>query len=151
MNSKHTIAALPLALATLALPVASFAAANDWAGPYIGAHLGSGQQNSTTVDFSGGGSSDSFDMTGLLGGVQAGYNWTAGGVVVGVEGTASAADISGDGNCPNTAYQCGAKMDELYTIQGRVGLPLDSVLLYASLGGASSHIKATREGPQNFS
>ncbi len=151
MNAKHTIAAIPMALASLILPAAAFAAASDWAGPYIGAHLGTGEDNSVKMDISGGGASDSFDMTGPLGGVQGGINWAAGGMVVGVGITAAAADISGDGNCPNPAYQCGAKMEHLYTLQGRIGIPLNNFLLYASAGGASSKIEATVKGPQNFS
>ncbi|HEY0634702.1 MAG TPA: outer membrane beta-barrel protein [Gammaproteobacteria bacterium] len=152
MNTKNTIAAIPLALITsLALPATASAASSDWAGPYIGAHLGSGQENSVNFDVAGGGTSESFDMTGILGGVQGGINWAAGGMVVGFEVSASAADVSGDGNCPNPAYQCGAKLDQLYTIQGKVGIPLNNVLLYASAGGASSHIEATVTGPERFS
>jgi len=145
MNLKRIIAAAPLALITgLCMPLAAFAESGDWAGPYIGAHVGYGQDKSVTLDFAGGGSSDSFDMTGALGGIQGGYNWAVGKIVLGVEAAASAADISGDAACPNPAQSCKATMDQLYTIQGRVGLPLNNFLLYASAGNASAQIEAKK-------
>ncbi|HEY0722161.1 MAG TPA: outer membrane beta-barrel protein [Gammaproteobacteria bacterium] len=142
MNIKHTIAAVPLAVAGLALPLASFAAASDWMGPYIGAHASYLQDNNVKMD-SGGSSSNSFDMTGALGGVQGGYNWASGGMVLGIQASASVGDVNGDTECaPGAGVQCGAKMDQLYTITGKVGVPLNNFLLYASLGGASAQIEA---------
>src|SRR3954469_21077669 len=51
--------------------------AYSWAGPYLGANLGYGWG---TVD------NNLAKPSGLLGGVQAGYNWQSGPLVYGVEG-----------------------------------------------------------------
>src|SRR5215475_5472476 len=70
------------------LPVAS------WTGFYIGGNIGAGRLN-TTFNFlteagvcgDGGGSSCSTNASGVIGGVQAGYNWqTSANTVFGVEG-----------------------------------------------------------------
>jgi len=143
MKRTFTKASLAL-IAALVLPMAAFASPADWAGPYIGLHAGYAQDNSVSLDFAGGGSSNSFDMTGALGGIQGGYNWAAGPTVLGIEGVASAADVNGDAACPNPAQTCKATMDQMYSIQGHVGFPINNFLLYASLGGASAQIEAKR-------
>ncbi len=144
MNTKRIIAAVPLAFITcLGLPLSAQAASGDWAGPYVGLHGGYAQDKSVTLDFAGKGSSESFDMTGGLGGVQAGFNWAVGNTVLGVEAVASGGDVSGDGPCPSAiGGSCKAKLDQLFTIKGRVGVPLNNFLLYADIGAASGQIKA---------
>lgn len=143
MRFQRIFTTVPLALiAALAIPMTVSAAPADWAGPYIGLHAGYAQDKSVSLDFAGGGSSSSFDMTGAFGGIQGGYNWAVGPTVLGVEGVASAADVNGDAACPNPAQTCKATMDQIYSIQGRVGFPINKFLLYASLGGASAKIEA---------
>jgi len=138
MNTKRIIYA-PLALvAALGMPLTALAASSDWAGPYVGINGGYAQDKNVTI-----GTSNSFDVTGGFGGVQAGYNWAAGSVVVGLQADANAADIKGDGTC-GVGVSCSTKMDQLYKIQGRVGLPLNNFLLYLSAGGASGQIEAKR-------
>lgn len=146
MNTKRIIAAVPLVL-IMSLPFTAHAASNDWAGPYVGLNAGYAQDKNVTLDFPDGTSSNSFDMTGGYGGVQAGYNWAVGNMVLGLQADAAAADISGDGGCPGALSSCKAKMDQLYKIQGRVGFPINNFLLYASLGGASGQIEAKTVRP----
>lgn len=117
----------------------------DWAGPYIGGHAGYGLASGVEFDLGGGNTSSSFDMTGYMIGLQGGYNWAVGGVVVGVEADASYADIKGDASCPNPSFTCGAKMDQLITIRGRVGVPINMFLLYGALGFASGQVEAEVE------
>lgn len=105
----------------------------DWAGPYIGAHLGLG---SGTVDWEFTGDPDSgeeYDVDGWLAGVQAGYNWQLdGGFVLGVEGDLSWADINGyDENFGDEVYR---SIDWTGSIRGRAGIAFDSILLYGTAG-----------------
>lgn len=122
------------------------AGANDWAGAYIGGHLGYGTNNGVELDY-GNNPSDSFDMKGYLIGLQGGYNWAIGPVVVGVEGSASYADVNGEAPCPNPTWICAATMDQLITVSGKVGMPINNFLLYGSLGLASGQVEAMTIDP----
>jgi outer membrane immunogenic protein len=140
----------------------------SWAGPYLGLNLGySAGKSKTDATFSDAtsgaplfvtGSSDS--LRGVIGGVQAGYNWQAGNWVAGLE-----ADIqkSGQGAAPN--YVCpgavcnptvgfdapvtasfvqGHNLDWFGTVRGRFGTTITpDVMAYATGGLAVGAIRTT--------
>jgi outer membrane immunogenic protein len=146
--NMYRFLALPLALtASSLIPVVAHADAADWAGTYIGLHAGYAMNNDIELEPAGGTASDSFDMTGYVAGGQIGYNWAPGGMVLGVEADAAAADVNGDAPCANPAASCGAKMDQLFSIQGHAGIPLNKFLLYGSAGVAYAQLKATVKSP----
>jgi iron complex outermembrane receptor protein len=139
----------------------------SWAGPYLGVNLGySAGKSKTDAVFSDAtlgtplfatGSSDS--LKGLIGGVQAGYNWQAGNWVAGLEGDIQ---ISGQGATPT--YVCpaavcnptvvdfdapvtanfvqGHKLDSFGTLRGRLGTTITpDVMAYATGGLAVGSIR----------
>jgi outer membrane immunogenic protein len=105
--------------------------ANSWVGPYIGGNLGYGWGNATN---------SATRPDGVLGGLQAGYNWQSGALVFGVEGDLqlSAAD----------ATFAGWKFSNPWfgTARGRVGFAFNNVLLYGTGGLAFGSIKAETFG-----
>ena len=84
-------------------------AVSDWTGFYIGGNVGySWGRSSTTQSFSDavsgtvlGAASTKFDLNGVIGGGQAGYNWQKDNWVFGLEG-----DIQGSGEKGNTNAVC---------------------------------------------
>jgi iron complex outermembrane recepter protein len=139
----------------------------SWAGPYLGLNVGySAGTSKTDAVFSdatlgaplfAAGSSDS--LKGLIGGVQAGYNWQAGNWVVGLEG-----DIQMSGQGATPSYVCpgavcnptiadfdapatanfvqGHKLDSFGTLRGRLGATITpDVIAYATGGLAVGSIR----------
>ena len=137
-------------------PMAPAAAPYSWTGFYVGAHIGgglSGNQWSDPLRGSGQIDQGSHNATGLLGGLQAGYNWQMGHLVLGVEGQYSFADLNGDHDnasaasitdSASSALATGAdrfstKIKGIATIAGRVGFAsdaMDRTLFYAKGGAA---------------
>jgi iron complex outermembrane recepter protein len=141
----------------------------SWAGPYLGLNIGySAGKSKTDAVFSDAaagtplfatGSAD--NLNGLIGGVQAGYNWQAGNWVVGIE-----ADIQMSGQGATPTYTCpgavcnpsiadfeapvtasfiqGPKLDSFGTLRGRVGATITpDVIAYATGGLAVGSIRTT--------
>lgn len=101
--------------------------ANSWIGPYIGGNLGYGWG-----DVSNNGAKPS----GVLGGLQAGYNWQNGAWVAGIEADLqlnSADDTFAPWKFSNPWFG---------TVRGRVGYAFNSVLLYGTGGLAFGALKA---------
>ncbi len=91
----------------------------DWIGPYIGLNLG--YQWGAASNAPG-------DLNGAMGGLQGGYNWQLGQFVVGAE-----TDLQGsDADERFAAWRLANPW--FGTLRGRVGYPLDSVMLYATFG-----------------
>lgn len=127
-------------------------AAADWSGPYAGVLGGLGASNSTfSIDPAGGGPTlATIDVTGngWIGGVRAGYDFDASGMVLGVMadlsatnvGAAVSATLGGGGGTLNAS----SKLDWVGTVQGKLGLPVsDSLLIYAHGGFAYGHTSQT--------
>jgi outer membrane immunogenic protein len=127
----------------------------NWSGFYVGAHLGGGLANMQWTDPDPTiGDLGSHNATGPLGGIQGGYNWQMGRLVLGVEGQYSFANLKGDHENTNPfafdngvgLIQTGAvvrrfftKVDDIATIAGRIGFasdPIDRTLFYAKGGAA---------------
>ncbi|HEX7790948.1 MAG TPA: outer membrane protein [Afipia sp.] len=100
--------------------------ANSWAGPYVGGNLGYGWGDTTNNPTS---------PSGVLGGIQAGYNWQSGALVFGVEGDLqlnSADDTFAPWKFSNPWFG---------TARGRVGYAFNNILLYGTGGLAFGGLK----------
>ena len=75
------------------------AVANAWSGPYVGVNLGGAWQSAPSWTYFNPNNGFSFSLTspgnwGVLGGVQGGYNWQSGALILGVEGDVSRTSLS---------------------------------------------------------
>jgi outer membrane immunogenic protein len=105
--------------------------ANSWIGPYIGGNLGYGWG-----DVSNSGAKPS----GVLGGVQVGYNWQNGAWVAGIEGDLqlnAADDTFAPWKFSNPWFG---------TVRGRAGYAFNNVLLYGTGGFAFGSLRSERGG-----
>jgi outer membrane immunogenic protein len=127
----------------------------SWAGFYVGANVGfaSARTNianpNDTFFFPAGSSFDS-NETGVIGGLQAGYNWQFNSVVVGLEGDISAAALNrttSPGAIAPTADTFNGNMTALGTVRGRIGWAFDRVLVYGTGGVAFANLKDQYSSP----
>lgn len=135
-------AALPLAAQAADIEMA--APPHDWTGLYFGVHAGYGEADVNGLFDNNDGLGDfvlnnsgyfNLDTNGMLGGVQAGYNWQNGNLVLGLEGDASLVDwkkslTNGDNETVST------DTDFLATLRLRAGFAMDTLLIYGTAGGA---------------
>jgi outer membrane immunogenic protein len=122
----------------------------NWNGFYLGGHFGGGAL-SDTVTFVGTLNSTNFPAgtvakepaSGVLGGVQAGYNWQFANWLVGVEGdfsfTSFGGSVSGGDNIvslvdSNFVAHPSPRVNDLATITGRFGYTFGRVLLFGKAG-----------------
>ena len=122
----------------------------DWTGLYVGAHVGYGWGN-WDVDLSGSsgaihyndhfvpsrGSLDSGD--GWLGGLQAGYNYQTGSLVLGLEADVSWTGMDASGRfttvAPNfTTWDIDSELNVFGTVRTRLGFTTGSLLIYGTGG-----------------
>jgi outer membrane immunogenic protein len=110
-------------------------ASYDWTGFYLGAHAGYG--TGTIQDVNNPGAAKQ-SPEGGFGGLQAGYNYQLGRVVVGVEADASFGDISKSWGGANQFDPYYGKDGENYfgTVRGRIGYAFDRFLPYFTGGFA---------------
>ncbi len=115
------------------------AAGFDWTGAYIGVHLGYGEPSFDGVFDTGEGDSeditfaDDIDTDGLLGGIQGGYNYQMGSIVLGIEADLTFTDYSGSTvDVQNDVVE--ARVDYLASLRARAGFALDTLLIYATGG-----------------
>jgi len=110
-----------------------------WSGCYIGAHIGGGWGEKVwtdpalaNIEFS------RHDVDGVLGGTQVGCDMQTGMVVLGVEGSASWADLKGSSidTLSGGTLRDHSRVDFIGTLTGRVGLAFDRSLLYVKGGAA---------------
>jgi outer membrane immunogenic protein len=150
----------PYAAVYKAAPAAP-AALSSWTGPYVGAHVGWGRQRTSVDDpfgpVSSGGTGFEFSTApirdfnpqGVLGGIQAGWNYQIGHLVTGGELSFSSADVKGSrsdtqSNLIGTATTITRtrtwfdKMNWLATATARVGYAEDAWLIYTKGGLAVS-------------
>jgi outer membrane immunogenic protein len=140
-----------------ALPYAVY----NWAGFYVGGHLGGSSTSeiwtntANTTLFGDLGPQQGFSQrgTGVFGGGQVGYNWQASNYVFGLEGTISAMD--NHGSLLNTVFGL-AKDDQfswrtnwMATVTGRTGFAVKNNLFYVKAGyaGVNSHLSVVDAVP----
>jgi outer membrane immunogenic protein len=103
-----------------------------FAGWWIGGTLGGATAN---FDFSQTGAD--IGASGMLGGVTGGWNWQNGPVVVGLEGDALAAGISGSERFNSSANVAQPDIDAMLNLRVRAGVTVvPQVLLFVTAGGA---------------
>ena len=129
--------------------------AYNWTGFYLGGNAGGhwSKDDVTTSSFGGVDalSSTSLGPSGFIAGVQTGYNWQVGNVVLGIEldgnwlgGTASRTFSNfGAPFNPADAIIQNAKAEFLTTVRPRAGVAFDRVFLYVTGGLAFGTIKTT--------
>jgi outer membrane immunogenic protein len=103
-------------------PPAEPPAVYDWTGFYAGLHGGFGFGTTDMSVTDGGGFSTDFDLTGWLGGAQAGYNYQSGSWLIGVEGDIALTGI--DGSYSDTAAfdeRATTEVNWLATARARAG------------------------------
>ncbi|MES2751761.1 MAG: outer membrane protein [Pseudomonadota bacterium] len=105
--------------------------ANSWIGPYIGGNIGYGWGDVTNSAVS---------PSGVLGGLQAGYNWQSGPLVLGIEGDLQI-------NSANDRFAAWKFSNPWFgTARGRVGYAFNNILLYGTGGLAFGQLKAETFG-----
>lgn len=122
---------------TFALAATSAVAAPyEFAGFYAGGHAGYIAPQAE-VD------SDGVSGQGLMGGLQAGYNFVDGGLMYGVETDVSLSNAKPDGGCDYIGGSCEFNVRRMATLRGRVGFAADDFLLFATGGVAATRYKMT--------
>ena len=129
--------------------------AYTWNGCYVGASAGTSSGNSQHFRSSDGAPiTESFDLSGFIGGGQLGCNWQWGAWVFGIEGDGSAVNKSGQGfelqpiPRPNTLWISETQERWFVTARGRLGLTNfwwfgDKTMVYVTGGGAWAKIDAS--------
>lgn len=149
-GSIANAADIPLKARPMAAPVYS------WTGFYAGGNVGYGWGTSSIGSavtpaagpvFDTG--SDRTNVNGVIGGLQAGYNWQTGALVLGLETDIQISGQNGSGTaaCPFAA--CGAggtlshseKLSWFGTTRGRVGWAFDRWMVYGTGGAAYGEVK----------
>jgi outer membrane immunogenic protein len=120
-----------------------------WNGCYVGASAGTLSGNSQHFDGAGVPITNSFDLSGFIGGGQLGCNWQWGAWVFGIEGDGSAVNKSGQGiELARTTWISETQERWFVTARGRLGLTNfwwfgDRTLVYVTGGGAWAKIDAS--------
>jgi outer membrane immunogenic protein len=128
-------------------------AAYNWTGWYVGGHIGGGWSGIDITNVNGNapfpaGTQNSTNQSGVLGGIQAGFNYQMNSNwVVGVEGDYSWASLKGDdtrfsvvpGFTASRLNSTHTEVDWMATVTGRVGYSVSNWLLYAKGGAAWAH------------
>jgi high affinity Mn2+ porin len=111
----------------------------DWTGFYIGGHTGYSRGSNSAVLWDPLPTATSGNFSGVIGGVQAGYNWRLpSGLLLGVEGDLTfpnylpSNSITALVSTPNTDFV--EQWDYVGTVRGRVGYASNHWLLYATGG-----------------
>ena len=105
--------------------------ANSWMGPYIGGNLGYGW---------GEVSNNGANPSGVLGGLQAGYNYQSGQLVLGIEGDLQL-------NAADDTFAAWKFSNPWFgTVRGRLGYAFNNVLLYGTGGLAFGTLKVESGG-----
>jgi outer membrane immunogenic protein len=157
----------PIAAPTFAadMPVKApvVAAVDNWAGFYIGAHLGRGWADNRFFEVAAGSDAASFTATDILGGGQVGFNWQSGPWILGVEADGilshlrrgvtflrrPIAVVGGCGCACDGGGGCGggARVEQLGLLSGRAGYARDNWLVYVKGGVALAHDKYVFNAP----
>ena len=143
----HKTTASALLIGAIVLTAPNFARASEptiaiapsWTGIYVGGHVGvaSGDfagifDDAGTEPFTQFGDLDTAD---ILGGVQVGYNFDLGGIVLGIEGDYSWGGLDGS-NIDGENDEQRITSDYTASIRGRFGAATDNMMVYLTAGVA---------------
>jgi outer membrane immunogenic protein len=134
--------AADLIIADVTAPVAMTEAGFDWSGFYAGLNAGytTGQANAVGAVS---GITTNVSVAGGLLGATVGFNAQMDNFVLGVEGDVAWSGASGTAVCVAApAFDCEGRLNWLGAIKGRVGVAMDSVLLFATAGLAAGGVTA---------
>lgn len=149
--SSTAVSAADLAIAPqLNTAVYSPARAFDWSGFYAGANFGYGWGEMTSTA-----TGATENLQGILGGVQAGYNYDFGGFVLGLEGDFQLSDVKYSQTVG--VNSASLAIDAFGSVRARAGLPIDRFMPFVTggLGVANGKIRTDNggvisEGNQTF-
>jgi outer membrane immunogenic protein len=136
MNLRKTFGT-PVAAALMAIlggaAAHAQASANPWSGPYLGASVGTGTAKTiwSSADF------NSFDSKGgrALGGLQGGYNFQNGSIVLGAEADYMFSSLKGTATCPGGLVTCTSDTKGLGSLRGRLGWAIAPPAMLYFTGG----------------
>ena len=116
---------------------------HDWSGAYVGAtagyQIGSVFTRNAVGDFPG-----VTDLRGLLGGVNAGYNFQNGSMVYGLEADVNWSGFSGNRICAGfPGVTCNYAIDLTASLKGRFGVSMDQLLVFGEGGLSAGHGEST--------
>lgn len=123
-------------------PVPVFVA-SSWTGFYVGANIGYAWADATLRNSAPPGPparTASVDSDGVIGGLQVGYDWQVGSLVLGVVADASLADLNGSVTFvppPGPGFTATASIDWMATIRARAGYLLTPSFLAYVHGGVA--------------
>jgi outer membrane immunogenic protein len=114
-----------------------------WSGVYVGAHAGMAFGTDTLSDAFG--HSMPIDTRGPAAGLHLGYNFPSANVIMGIEGDASWSSADGSKRYKDAQDEVRFKFvnNSLVSLRGRIGLPFQSMLVYATGGIAWTEIEFT--------
>ena len=115
----------------------------NWSGFYFGVQ--SGYQWSQIDGTYSVGTSNSIDHDSALVGTFLGYQHQFGAVVLGVEGNwlSTLRDTPGEGTCPNPAFNCTHRLNDILSVGGRLGFAAGHWMPYVTGGYASARFEFT--------
>ena len=122
-------------------PIAYAPPVYNWSGIYIGGNIGGGFADSSWPDFFGG-SNDSFNKSGFIGGAQIGANAQFNWFVVGIEGDFDWTGLQGSGS-DSFGNSINTKTEWTSTVTGRIGAAFDRLLVYGKGGVAFAEDQST--------
>jgi len=131
-------------------PVVAAVPAYNWSGLYVGLNGGGGTGESMHTDANFGVTTEKFHVGGGLVGGTAGYNFTVGRWIWGIEGDLDWAGIKGQSAAIAVAgglATYGTSLLELGTVRGRVGYAFDRFLPYLTGGLAVGDVQGSITAP----
>jgi outer membrane immunogenic protein len=147
LTASAFAADLPVRAPAYKAPVA-VATVYNWTGFYIGGHVGYGwgDVDPGTISFfdpdpEGSIAGIKYDIKGVVGGVQGGWNVQTGNIVVGVEFDFSGTGIKGSVTDTSNGYKATSKIEWLTTGRVRLGVAFDRALLFATGGIAAAEVE----------
>jgi outer membrane immunogenic protein len=113
----------------------------SWRGPYLGAHVGGAWGSTTASDAGGVNTLDDYwsaAPSGVVAGIQLGYNWQAGALLYGLEGDLGYLGLAGSATTTYVplGYDTSTSTDSDFylTLRGRLGVMINQWALYATGG-----------------
>jgi outer membrane immunogenic protein len=136
-------------------PLPVFAAiAPTWTGFYVGANVGGVWGRSDIIDTAGTyffpNGASRISRSGVIGGVQAGYNWQISNIVLGVEADVSFSSSSQSAASDQTGLPGthSSRLSALGTVRARAGLAFDRFMPYVTGGLAFADLKNSLTDPK---
>ena len=135
----------------------------NWTGPYIGANAGYGWGDTDWSDIvvpsnagqNLSGTFSSSNFSGIVGGLQAGYNIQFGQFVAGVETAFDFGDLKGSDGCfgrlGDFSADCKTDVRWMWDLTARLGVvPMDRALLYVKGGASIAGLKFSPDNETGF-